>query len=619
MNQSLPTLPIGNSLFNELRRENAVYVDKSMYLPELRKNGKFIFCARPRRFGKSLTVSALDAFYSGRQDLFRGLAAEKTMCSPDFVARPVIRLDMSHVAGSESKEILIKRLMRRLGENAVRHNVSLRGADYPDTFSCLLQDVHVTSGQEAVLLIDEYDAPVIRLIEKDKRLYDSKLLAVTRDVMQDFYTQIKAAAEHIELAFITGITKFSRMGVFSQLNGLNDISLLPQFGAFMGHTHEELKTCFAPFITDTASKLKMSEEKLLDKIRDYYDGFSFDGTEKLYNPFSVLSFFNAAEFRYFWMGSGSNTLIRTFLRDKALTVDQFQGMEVNSEFASNPGEIDVTPPEGFLYQSGYLTLRRLEGEKEFILVYPNREVREAISRLFIQNVNSGWGGTYEAGRKLSGCLASGDVPGIISVLRQLLASVCYYDHLDANRLPLVKILKKIIRKVTGADFIDDSDQKLSAALVEKLGRLKGENSYRSLVQACLWMAGAKTTPEKPESLGRLDLEAVCGRLTYVIELKMTEDAGGAAAAVRAGMDQIHARDYGRATENPILVSLAVGRAERNIVGCLFERDGQETAVEVEARNGDGDGDGVQEREQSRPSRGRTVQRVPGDGESRGQG
>jgi hypothetical protein len=170
---------------------------------------------------------------------------------------------------------------------------------------------------------------------------------------------------------------------------------------------------------------------------------------------------------------------------------------------------------------------------------------------------------------------------MISVLRQLLASVCYYDHLDASRGPQARTLQKITGGAMGVNFPDSPLGESSETLAELLGRMKGESVYRSLVQACLWMAGAKTTPEKSENRGRLDLEAVCGRLTYVIELKMTKDAGGAASAVRAGMDQIHEKGYGRATENPILVSLAVGRAERTIVGCLYVRDGQETAVEVE--------------------------------------
>jgi hypothetical protein len=581
MDQSLPPLPAGNPLYEKLRRENAVYVDKSMFFPKLRKEGAFIFCARPRRFGKSLTVSALDAFYSGRQDLFRGLAAEQIVCSPDFVVRPVIRLDMSHVAGSESKEILINRLMRRLRDNAVRHNVSLRGADYPDTFSCLLQDVHDTSGQEVVLLIDECDAPVIRLVEKDKRLYDSDLLAVTRDVMQDFYAQIKSSAKDIELAFITGITKFSRVGIFSQLNNLIDISLFPQFSAFMGYTHEELKTYFAPFITATASKLKMSEDELLDEIRDYYDGFSFDGTEKLYNPFSVLSFFQTGKFGSFWMASGSNTLIRTVLKDKEITAEQFLGRTVDYDFASIPGEIDTAEPEVLLYQAGYLTLREDLGQS-YVLDYPNREVRQPISRLFLENLNSDRVGIGESGKALAGHLATGDVPGMVSVFRRLFAGIHYSDHLDANRRPQADRLQKTIVDATGAELPDAPQQARSETLADKmLSRMKGESWYRSLLQTCLWTAGAKTVPEKSENRGRLDLEATFNRLTYVFELKLAKNARGAAKAVRAGMNQIRGRGYGRASPNPVLVSLAFGRAERNIVGCLFERDGLETVVRID--------------------------------------
>ncbi|MDR1313657.1 MAG: AAA family ATPase, partial [Deltaproteobacteria bacterium] len=374
----------------KLGKKKAVYVDKTNYIADLEKSAQFVFCARPRRFGKSLTVHMLDAFYSGRNDLFQGLAAEKDMRSPDFVASPVIRLDMSAVAGSDSAVILQNRILERLGIMAQRHQVSLRGEDCADAFSRLIRDVHEASGQEAVLLLDEYDAPVINLVGRDKLAYNKKLLAETRIVMQDFYTQIKVEEEHVMFAFITGVTKFSRMGVFSKLNNLLDISLFPDFSAFMGYTHEELKKYFAPFITHTALELKMSEEGLLNKLKEYYYGFSFDGETEVYNPFSVLSFFKARKFGNFWMGSGSNTVIRKFLRDKELTVDQFKGQEMNYSQASAPGEIDATSPEGFLYQSGYLTLRATESG-EYLLDYPNSEVREAISTLFMENFTSDWG------------------------------------------------------------------------------------------------------------------------------------------------------------------------------------------------------------------------------------
>ncbi|MDR1313213.1 MAG: AAA family ATPase, partial [Deltaproteobacteria bacterium] len=433
MTEDLPVLPLGLADFEDIREKQAVYVDKTKFITELEKAGKFIFCARPRRFGKSLTVNALDAFYSGRKELFQGLAAETDMNFPNFVACPVIRLDMSAVAGSDSKEILQNKIMKRLGIMAERHQVSLRGEDCADAFSCLIQDVHKASGQKAVLLLDEYDAPVINIIGREKRSCDKNLLMDTRTVMQDFYTQIKVEEEHIKFAFITGVTKFSRMGVFSRLNNLLDISLFPGFSAFMGYTHEELKTYFAPFITHTARALKMSEEGLLNQLKEYYDGFSFDGENEVYNPFSILSFFKVKEFGNFWMESGSNTVVRKYLRDKALTVDQFQGQEIDYSRARAPGEIDATSPAGFLYQSGYLTLRAKD-DGAYLLDYPNSEVREAISTLFMENFTSDWEGTGKSGRELGEKLASGDIAGMVGVLIQLLAGIHYRDHLDANRV-----------------------------------------------------------------------------------------------------------------------------------------------------------------------------------------
>jgi hypothetical protein len=579
MTQELPVLPLGLADFENLREKQAVYVDKTGYFPDIEKAGQFVFCARPRRFGKSLTVTTLDAFYSGRKDLFQNLAAEKDMCSPNFVACPVVRLDMSAVAGSNSAIILQNRIMRHLGIVAERHQVSLRGEDFADAFSCLIQDIHKATGQKVVLLLDEYDAPVINIIGRDKRGYDKNLLVDTRIAMQDFYSQIKVEEKHIKLAFITGVTKFSRMGVFSRLNNLRDISLFPDFSAFMGYTHEELQTNFAPFVTATALELKMTEEGLLNKIKEYYDGFSFDGKNEVYNPFSVISFFAEKEFGNFWMESGSNTVVRKFLRDKALTVDQFQGQKMKYSRARAPGEIDATSPAGFLYQSGYLTLRaKVDGA--YLLDYPNTEVREAISTLFMENFTSDWEGIDESGRELGALLSSGDIPGMVSVLYKLLAGIHYSDHLDAIRVPLVRSLRKIILKISGADRLELSDEGKAAKLAEKLQKERGESYYRSLLQTCLWMAGAKVTPEKPENRGRLDLEVACGSLTYVFQLKITKNAKGAARAARAGMDQIQRRGYGGASETPVLVSLAIGKEERNIVGCLFKRSGRETDLRI---------------------------------------
>jgi hypothetical protein len=197
---------------------------------------------------------------------------------------------------------------------------------------------------------------------------------------------------------------------------------------------------------------------------------------------------------------------------------------------------------------------------------------------------------------------------MINVFRRLLAGIHYSDHVDADRKPRAEALRKASGAATGADFPDVSLRKRSGTLAERLTWRMGEHFYRCMLHASLWTAGAKVAPEKPENRGRLDLEEVYGPLTYVIGLKISENAGGAARAVREGMKQIRGRGYGRASGTPVLVSIAIGRAERNVAGCLYEKDGRETEVEIGIEGG--------RREKAKPSGGRTEPKVPGDREVR---
>ncbi|MDR1041221.1 MAG: ATP-binding protein [Deltaproteobacteria bacterium] len=580
MPQELPQLPAGQPNFENLRLANSAYVDKTMYFPMLKKISDYIFCARPRRFGKSLTITALDAYFSGRTELFQGLAVERDMNSSEFVTSPVIRLDMGRPAGSDSKTILQTNILDPLRDNAKRHGVTLRGADSARTFFSLISDVHEESGKKVVVLIDEYDAPVIRIVQMERSLSQKRLLNDTREIIRDFYSQLKFAAEHIEFVFITGVTKFSRMGVFSLLNNLFDISLRPEFGEFMGYTQKELENYFAPYIKKTAEELNIGEEKLLKEISRHYDGFSFDGITSLYNPFSVLAFFSERRFDNFWMESGANAIVRKFLKDNALLAEQFEGMVVNRTFVREPGEIDATPPAGFLYQAGYLTLR-VRGENSYSLCYPNSEVREAISTLFLENLalETSWTGIGVAGEELKRCLEDADVPGMVDVFIRLFADICYADHSKADLDPADGILTNIFRKV-GLFLSIFKQRKLNESLAEFFRRKLGEGFYRSILHSSLCMAGATVTPERPVGLGRIDLLAVCGAITYVIELKMAEDAQRRTNGALAGMSQINEKGYGRAFKNPILVSLAIGRKERNIVACRFKINGQEKVVDI---------------------------------------
>ncbi|MDR1111267.1 MAG: AAA family ATPase, partial [Deltaproteobacteria bacterium] len=308
MANGLPLLRIGTSSFKKIRAERRLYVDKTMYLPGLIDKGDVVFLSRPRRFGKSLTVSTLDSFFSGEKELFKGLAAEKFMDSQDFAPRPVINLVMSRPSGSDSKEKLENGILTELRLNAKRHGVSLQGSDPADAFLELIREIKDARSQDVVLLVDEYDAPVIKIVQNPGLSKIKDLLKDTRTVMSNFYGKIKDEDANLDFVFITGVTKFSRMGVFSALNNLTDISLLPEFAALAGFTQEELERDFKPFVRRTADALNLGEDVLLDKIRDYYDGFSFDGETRLYNPFSTMSFFRDMEFNNYWMESGSNTL-----------------------------------------------------------------------------------------------------------------------------------------------------------------------------------------------------------------------------------------------------------------------------------------------------------------------
>jgi hypothetical protein len=224
-----------------------------------------------------------------------------------------------------------------------------------------------------------------------------------------------------------------------------------------------------------------------------------------------------------------------------------------------------------------------ESAKPYVLRYPNREVRSAISSLFLENINLAWTDINQSGRDLRQHLSNGDVPGMVNVFTRVLDGIIHFDHADANREPREGSVEKAIIETVPDDFPEAIRRKLAGILTERLMRKKGESFYRSILHTCLWMGWAKVTPEKPESIGNLDLEATYGDKEYVIELKMTEDAEGADAAVRAGMHQMLGKGYGRSLDDPIRVTMVIGRKERNIVACRFMKDGSETDAEIKIK------------------------------------
>jgi hypothetical protein len=526
----LQQLPVGTSDFERIRKNGALYVDKTRHLPELPKMGSVVFCARPRRFGKSLTVSTLEAFFSGKKDLFEGLAVEEYMHLKEFQPRPVIKLDMSTIANFYSRDELRDKLLHYLQDIAQNFYLTLRAPDPELAFNFLMKDLSKKAGSDLVVLIDEYDAPVINTLSEPMLLEDA------RKVMRGFYTQIKAADEHIHFAFITGVSKFSKMGVFSSLNNLYDISLDPEFSAMMGYTHEEFENYFQPYLNTVARKSGISVEKLPEMIRDYYNGFSFDGETRVYNPFSTLSLLTRGVFDNFWVESGSTSLIRNFLKDKELTIEQFRNLPVQRAFLTSPGEIESTPARGFLYQTGYLTLRKVNND--YYLDYPNFEVLSAMSSYCIQNVINNDDFADDLFKNARDAVAQQNPQALIKVINRVYAAIPYDDHRFGNK--------------------NEEQHKHLEFL------------YRAPLLTFLLGAGIRAQAEVHNNLGRMDIVAQCEDKTVVIEVKYAADASKARKEAEEGMRQMRERQYGNAYTAPLLLTIAIDESKRQIGAHLYE-------------------------------------------------
>ena len=313
-------LPAGIQTFEEIRNDGYVYVDKTKYLIDLIDNGKTYFLARPRRFGKSLTVSTFDALFSGEKNLFEGLYAEEFLNRPTFKPSPVIRLDMSDITTYKGIAVMEESILRLTRQAAKKLNVEI--SDTPiagDLLSELIVATATQYRQKVVMLFDEYDNPYTEFMD------DPEMANKVRNVLRNFYVKIKAKDEYIRFTFITGISKYAKLGVFSILNTLTDISMMPQFAEICGYTEEEIIRYFPGYLDETANYMHMSTSELIDKMRHYYNGFSFDSEAKarLYNPFSTLLFFREKDFADFWIESGSSRLIADYMKQHRLTVAQF--------------------------------------------------------------------------------------------------------------------------------------------------------------------------------------------------------------------------------------------------------------------------------------------------------
>lgn len=353
-------LPIGIQTFREIREEGHYYVDKTGYALQLIDAGKYYFLSRPRRFGKSLLIDTLAELFEGNEPLFRGLAAHDKW---DWSRRyPVLRISFADGV-LQSRAALDQRIDEILTDNERRLGVAREHASVTGRFSALIRQTEQAHGQRVVVLVDEYDKPIL------DNLTRPEVACEMRDALRDLYSVIKGQDAHIRFAMLTGVSKFSKVSLFSGLNNLRDITLSRAYSAICGYTDEDVDTVFAPELSGLDR----------DEIRDWYNGYNWTGTS-VYNPFDLLLLFQERQFRPYWFETGTPTFLIDLLTERAAWLPALSQLETGLDLLSS-FEVDDIATEALMFQAGYLTIDEeinLSGNWFYRLRYPNREVFQSL-------------------------------------------------------------------------------------------------------------------------------------------------------------------------------------------------------------------------------------------------
>ena len=415
-------LPIGIHTFPELIQGGYLYVDKTTYIHDLIDLGKFYFLSRPRRFGKSLLVSTLKEIFLGHQDLFQGLFIYDKI---DWTPHPVIHLDCSQIDHS-TPEALQQGLLDFLGAVNAEHQLSVEASGFRWYFSQIIETLAKKYENNVVVLIDEYDKPII------DHLDNIDLARKNWEILKNFYGTLKGSDAHLKFVLLTGVSKFSQVSIFSDLNNLDDITLDRKYATLLGYTQQELEHYFDEYLCVYCREKAVSREAALSAIKEWYNGYSWNGADRLYNPISILNFFSKKSFRNYWFSTGTPTFLIHLIEQEKLEIPSFEQTRITDTLFDSYDfdRLDVTM---LLFQSGYLTIRELYEDSygvEYLLDYPNKEVKDALLTYLFESFTSGRLGEVQvAARQLRQCLQQRDIEGFITIIRGLLAKIPYTLHI----------------------------------------------------------------------------------------------------------------------------------------------------------------------------------------------
>ena len=504
--------------FEKMREGDFLYVDKTSFIHELvARYGGCYFLSRPRRFGKSLTISTLKAIFQGKRGLFEGLdIAAKDY---DWKKYPVIHLDMGG-SGAKNAEGLREYLSYSLGFIAKDMGVELRETTPSLAFMELIREVSRT--EPVVILIDEYDKPILDNIGKPE-------VAAIREELEAFYGVIKTTEPCQRFVFITGVAKFTKVSVFSKLNHLTDITMNERFATMFGYTHTELETCFAEHITVAAQKQGVSREELIARMRRWYNGYRFHRNEEtVYNPVSIAQFFfNDGEFKNYWFETGSPGVLFELAKKWNFDFEDALTRPIH-DLAFSQFDVDRLQPLPLLMQTGYLTIREAVADSivgtAYYLGFPNYEVASAFAMFLLRDYLPE-ADPFTAVGRLNETLSSGDHEAFIEELNSLLGAIPWQLH------------------------------------------IKQEAYYHTVAYMAVRLAGLSATAEEQVHSGAIDSGVTIGDTTYLFEFKLNKSAGEAIAQIKK---KRYAAKYAASGRRIILFGVNFNSEKRQIDGWRAE-------------------------------------------------
>lgn len=511
--------PVGIQTFSKIIREGYVYVDKTAYLPSLVNGGGYYFLSRPRRFGKSLLLSTLHAYFEGHRDLFKGLALDSA--DVDWTPSPVIHFDFNSENFTESgaSERLLDACLREYEE---RYGYDSRDVSPAQRFRTLIRKAHEATGHKVVILVDEYDKPLLGAEEKPE-VYDSN-----QSLLKGFFGNLKTMDRYIRFGLLTGVARFNKVSIFSDLNNLHDISLTEEYADICGWTEDELLVNFRSGIEALAVKREESYDDIVRTLRNFYDGYIFaPGGNRLYNPFSVLLALRSKEIEPYWFESATPTFLARRVRSSGIVLPDLNREKRFRDELVSIG-IDSKDPVPVMFQTGYLTIKDYDPRRQrYTLGFPNREVEIGFAKslypLYVPQPNAG--------------------SGPFSLIR-------FQDDLY-DGLP------------------DDFMKRLQTLLKDMPYEQHSEATYHSIVWMLGTVCGTDISSESHSYQGRSDLEIFTPDNIYIFEFKFNGTA-------EAAMAQIHDRDYaGRyALDNRkiflIGANFSIGRGSKGLTGWVIE-------------------------------------------------